>query len=328
MILTQTRRRFLKTLSLAGAAAFVSPTVAIAAEEALDITTIRLPKTLAICIAPSYAAEELLRAEGFTDVRYVELPTATASPIEAVARGEIDLNLNYSINYVGAIDAGKSITLLSGVHVGCYELFAREGIRSIADLKGKSVGVGAVGSLGDLLVKMMAAQVGLDPAKDINWVTVTDPKVKPIELFVQGQVDAFLGFPPEPQELRARQIGNVVVSSAVDRPWSEYSCCMVGANPEYVRNHPVATKRALRAILKATDLCASDPARVARRLVEGVSLHTTSMLCKRSVRSLTTNGGNTIPRTRSASMRCVCATWASSNRPRRRSSPTEAIGAF
>jgi NitT/TauT family transport system substrate-binding protein len=267
MAITQTRRRFLATLSLAGAAGFVSPTAAIAAEEALETTTIRLPKTPAICIAPSYAAEELLRAEGFTDVRYVELPTATASPIEAVARGEIDLNLNYAINYVGAIDAGKSITLLSGAHVGCNELFAREGIRSIADLKGKSVGVGALGSTGALLVTIMAAHVGLDPAKDINWVT--DPKVKPIELFVQDKVDAFLGFPPEPQELRARQIGNVIVNSAVDRPWSQYFCCMVGGNPDFVRNHPVATKRALRAILKAADLCVSDPARVARRLVDG-----------------------------------------------------------
>jgi NitT/TauT family transport system substrate-binding protein len=98
---------------------------AMAAEEPLETTTIRLPKTPAICIAPGYVAEELLRAEGFTDVRYVELSTATASPIEAVARGEIDLNLNYSINYVGAIDAGKSIILLAGVHVGCYELFGR-----------------------------------------------------------------------------------------------------------------------------------------------------------------------------------------------------------
>jgi NitT/TauT family transport system substrate-binding protein len=267
MTSTLMRRRFLKTIPLGGAAGFVTSMAAMAAEEPLETTTIRLPKTPSICIAPSYAAEELLRSEGFTDIRYVELPTATASPIEAVARGAIDLNLNYSINYVGAIDGGKSITLLAGVHVGCYELFGREGVRSIADLKGKSVGLGAVGSLGALLVTMMAAHVGLDPTKDIDWVT--DTKVKPIELFVQGKVDAFLGFPPEPQDLRARQIGNVIVNSAVDRPWSQYFCCMVGGNPDFIRNHPVATKRALRAILKAADLCVSDPARVARRLVDG-----------------------------------------------------------
>jgi NitT/TauT family transport system substrate-binding protein len=266
MTMMQTRRQLLAGLSMASAAGFCLPSRAFAADT-LETTTVRLPKTPAICIAPGYVAEELLRAEGFTDIRYVELSEATVFPIEAVARGEIDFNLNYSINYVAAIDAGKSVTLLAGIHVGCYELFGAEGIRTIADLKGKSVGVGAVGSIGSLLVTMMAAHVGLDPVKDIDWVT--DPKVKPVELFIQGKVDAFLGFPPEPQDLRARRIGNVILNSAVDRPWSQYFCCMVAGNPEYVRNHPVATKRALRAILKATDLCASDPARVARRLVDG-----------------------------------------------------------
>jgi NitT/TauT family transport system substrate-binding protein len=266
MAIGQTRRSFLTTLSLAGAAGLVGRQRAFAAEGALETTTVRLPKTPAICIAPGYVADGLLRAEGFTDIRYVDFPTVFA-PIEAVARGEIDFNLNYSINYVAAIDAGRQITLIAGVLVGCYELFGAEGIRTIADLKGKSVGVGGLGSTGSLLVTMMAAHVGLDPAKDIHWIT--DPSVKPIELFVQGKVDAFLGFPPEPQDLRARRIGNVIVSSAVDRPWSQYFCCMVGGNPEYVRNYPVATKRALRAILKATDLCATDPAGVARQLVDG-----------------------------------------------------------
>jgi hypothetical protein len=52
------------------------------------------------------------------------------------------------------------------------------------------------------LVTLMAALVGLDPAKDIHWIT--DPAVKPIELFEQGKIDAFLAFPPEPQDLRTR----------------------------------------------------------------------------------------------------------------------------
>ena len=61
----------------------------------------------------------------------------------------------------------------------------------------------------------------------------------------------------------------MIVNSAVDRPWSQYFCCLLAGNPDYVQHHPVATKRTLRAILKATDLCATDPARVARQLVDG-----------------------------------------------------------
>ncbi len=112
----------------------------------------------------------------------------------------------------------------------------------------------------------MAAYVGLDPAKDINWVASTDPK--PVDLFAAGKVDAFLGFPPEPQELRARHIGNVIVNSSEDRPWSQYFCCMLAGNTEFIHRYPIATKRVLRATLKATDLCATEPERAARRLVD------------------------------------------------------------
>ena len=111
----------------------------------------------------------------------------------------------------------------------------------------------------------MAANVGLDPVKDVRWVTSGDP----LELFTQGKIDAFLGFPPEPQELRTRNVGHVIVNTAIDRPWSNYFCCMLAGSQDYVRKYPVATKRVLRAVLKAADLCAVDPARAARRLVDG-----------------------------------------------------------
>jgi NitT/TauT family transport system substrate-binding protein len=44
---------------------------------------------------------------------------------------------------------------------------------------------------------------------------------------------------------------------------------MLAGNREFVRDHPVATKRVLRAILKATDLCVAEPERVARQIVDG-----------------------------------------------------------
>jgi NitT/TauT family transport system substrate-binding protein len=89
-----------------------------------------------------------------------------------------------------------------------------------------------------------------------------------MRLFVDGKVDAYIGFPPRPQELRARGIGHVILNSAFDRPWSQYFCCVVTGRREFVAKHPVATKRAVRAILKGADLCAAEPERSARTLVE------------------------------------------------------------
>ena len=259
MTLMQTRRRFLATLSLAGAVGLRAPRV-LAAEGALETTTVRLVADYSIC-SPVLLSEELLRAEGFTDVRFVERIVDRAP--QPLASAPVDFRLSSPWDIAGRIDGGEPITALGGVHVGCFELFAREGIRNVTDLKGRSVGQS---NRIDLL-KMMAAQVGLDPLNDIRWVD--DRSLKPMELFAEGKVDAFLGFPPEPQELRARRVGQVILDTTLDRPWSQYFCCMLVGNREYVGNYPVATKRVLRAILRAADFCASEPGRAAQRLVDG-----------------------------------------------------------
>jgi NitT/TauT family transport system substrate-binding protein len=208
---------------------------------------------------------DLLNAEGFTNVVYVESDPGVEGA-RAIANGDVDLTLQFSGPLLLEIDRGSGITLLAGVHVGCFELFAKEDIRSIGDLKGRTVGIQGVGSSPHVFLSAMAALVGLNPAKDIEWVT--SEKIKPFDLFAEGKIDAFLGFPPEPQRLRAQKVGHVIVNSAQDRPWSQYFCCMLAGNRDFVRKNPVAAKRALRAMLRATDLCVSEPAVVAQRMTD------------------------------------------------------------
>src|SRR6516162_10525486 len=255
---TQSRRRFLTALSLAGAAGLVQPRRIFAAEDGLETKTVRIAHLPGICIAPQYVAEELLRAEGFTDVRYVRLAPGSNTP-DGIARGEVDFGHNFASVLVSALDQGVELTVLGGVHVGCFELFVNEESRSLIELKGKRVGITYLGSPAHLFLAAMAAHVGIDPGKDIHWVTSNQPVA--MELFTSGKVDAFLGFPPEPQELRAQHIGRVIVNSAIDRPWSQYFCCMVAGNRAFIHKYPVATKAVLRAIVKAADLCTAEPAR-------------------------------------------------------------------
>ena len=266
MRITQNRRRFLAGLTAAGAASLVGAPTRALAEPPPETTRIRLAKIPSICVAPQYVAEELLRAEGFTEVDYV-VTGAGAATASAVANGEIEFSLNFVTNSIVALDSGARLTLLGGVHPGCFELFVKPGIDSVVDLKGRNVGVQGLGTGPHLFLASIAAYVGLDPAHDINWVV--NPAVKPKELFARGDVDAFLGFPPDPQELRRSKVGHVIVNSTVDQPWSQYFCCMLSGNSDFVAAHPVATKRVLRAILKAADLCTAAPALVAERLVAG-----------------------------------------------------------
>ena len=258
------RRRFLGSTALAGIASMLPALGAPAAEPSLETTTIKLPRAPAICTMPQMIPQQLLQAEGFTDIRFID---ETGNVTEQLARGDVDLMVNYASNFILGLDKGEASTLLAGVHVGCFVLFGHEDVHGIAGLKGKTVGVPGFGRGPPLLLTVMAAEVGLDPKKDLRWIA--DPAEKPKDLFIDSKIDAFLGFPPEPQELRAKQIGRVIFDTAVDRPWSQYFCCMLAGNREFVRRHPVATKRAIRAILKAADLCASEPARAARLLVDG-----------------------------------------------------------
>ena len=108
-----------------------------------------------------------------------------------VANGDLDFTLHFSGPLLLQVDRGLRITFLAGIHVGCFELFAKEGIRSVADLKGRTVGIQALETSQHVFLSAMATLVGLNPAKDIEWVT--SASVKPIELFAEGKIDAFLG---------------------------------------------------------------------------------------------------------------------------------------
>jgi NitT/TauT family transport system substrate-binding protein len=266
MEITQSRRDFLACASLAAAAAALGSRGSLADERAPETNSVRIAKSTGICQAPAYIADELLRAEGFTDIRYVSA-SGGFNFAQMAGRGEVDFGVSFAASVVFHLDAGLPITALAGVHSGCYELFANGPIRTITDLKGKRAGIQTLSSSGHLYMAIMAAQVGLDPLKDINWVV--PPEGNAMELFAAGEVDAFLGFPPEPQELRDRKVGRVILATATDLPWSQYICCILFGSREFVRDYPVATKRFLRAILKAADLCASDPETAAQRVVDG-----------------------------------------------------------
>jgi NitT/TauT family transport system substrate-binding protein len=257
------RRRFLGGLTLAGAAGLLGlHPRPVAGEPSPETTTLRLARTASICQAPQYVVEALFEAEGFTDVQFVGEAVA---PYRTLASGDAQMAMSFLGPFLLHLDEGAPLLILSGGHVGCLELVAHEPIRSVRDLKGRSVAVYGMGNATHVFLAMIMAYVGLDPRKDVT--IVAHPPREAMRLFEEQQVDAYIAGPPITQELRAKQIGRVVVNSSVDRPWSQYFCCIVAGHQEFVQKNPVATKRALRAILKGANICALEPERAARALV-------------------------------------------------------------
>ena len=136
-----------------------------------------------------------------------------------------------AISFVGStssqMDARRADHLLAGVHPGCFELFGTDRVRRFSDLKGKRVAVIGLGSSPHCSSSSMLAYVGLDPRKDIDWVT-RPARSRWSSSRGQDRRSSWASRPsrrscaPGDRSRRRQQ--------RVGPPWSQYFCCMLAAN--------------------------------------------------------------------------------------------------
>lgn len=220
-----------------------------------EVTRIVLPRHYTFCGAPLYVAEPFLREEGFTEVVYELQPSLTRIN-ERLAEGKLDIVQNYVIAHVLSIARGDPLKVLGGAHPGCMELFVRPGIDAVEDLDGRVVIVsdGNPQAADNAFLQNTLQFVGIIPSSPNQVLVDTSPN-----RFIAGTGDAYLAHPPNGETLRALEIGEVLIDTTTDPPWSQYFCCLFAANREFVERNPIATRRALRALYRAVDRCAAEP---------------------------------------------------------------------
>jgi NitT/TauT family transport system substrate-binding protein len=262
------RRAFLLRAGALVSSSLLGLPLATAAEPPPEIRKIRLigGPGYGPCLAPQYLAEELLRLEGFQEIEYAT-PALGATDPSLLTANQVDITAEGAPALVHAIETGQPIVVLGGIHAGCYELVGNDRIASVRELKGKRVAIAALGATDHMFITSMVTYVGIDPRTEIDWLATGTPE-GPRRAFLEGKADGFIAFAPGGLEVRAKKLGRVILNTAQDRPWSQYYCCMATSRQEFVRKYPVATKRALRALLKAADICAEQPERAARFLVD------------------------------------------------------------
>ena len=232
----------------------------------LETTSIRLWSIPNVqCIAAQYMAEPFLREEGFTDVQYPRVRSEGLRSKKSGTEG-FDFGVGYAAVWIPMIEAGAPLVMLGGVHVGCWQVFGTGDIKSLRDFKGKTVSIIGPGFTDGLFMAMTLKDVGLDIHNDVKVVNY--PPSENARLLSSGEVDAVVAFPPVSKDLRVKGIGNVVLNSLTDPPWSNYYCCTAVTNRQWMEKHPVATKRALRALVKGADVIAKDPDGSARFMVD------------------------------------------------------------
>lgn len=264
-----TRRQVLGRISAAAGAGLLGlGTRPAVAEPPPETRTIRLPfipQGYGLCVAPQWLAKEFLHLEGFTDVRYVDYRGA-ATEYEMLSAGTIDMSASFGSDLVVGIDTGNPIVVLSGLHAGCVEVFANDRVPTLRDIGGKRVAITRKGFTEHIFFSSVVAFVGLDPERDIEWVKEPDRRKWPW-LLEKGKVDVVFAFPPHNLVIREKQVGHVILNTTTDEPWRHFFCCMIAARRDFMRDYPIATKRALRALVKAIELCEADREGAAQRLV-------------------------------------------------------------
>ena len=279
------RRDFLRAAGVAGAGAVLlgacgsderkgSPTSTpgIAVDPPPETTTIRLQRSNGPRFAPLFLAEQFLPTEGFTDVQYIDSHGAPGSDatLQLIAAGEIDIGMPFPPDVTAAADRGDALVVLAGIHNSAFVLFGNDQVPTLRDLRGKRIATYGDSAIYIFLAALLA-YVGIDVEREVEFVDVKLLDV--VGKALDGAFDAWVAIPPVSTIFRANNIGHVIVDGKVDPPWSQYFGAMATGNRDFVENNPAATKRALRAILKATDVCAREPERAARYLVDkGYSL--------------------------------------------------------
>ena len=256
------RRTFLGAVGATLAAACVPGTGSTATFGQLETTTIRVDPHQG-CEMWAWVVEDLLREEGFKDVRITEAGK--------VHTGEADIGATFGNDVVGKIDTGAPFVAVAGTHTGCNQLWAQPGINSVGDLRGRRIDVTGMDPINDAVFGMwvsLLSTVGIRQT-DVRFSQLDmsahaahalGPTSPVIESFLAGNSDAVLAYVEQGPALRLNPAnkGHLIFDMATDRPWSQYYCCLLMATRSYATANPWATKRATRAVLRAIDVVTND----------------------------------------------------------------------
>jgi len=219
------------------------------------------------CEAPIFSAVEkgFFKEEGL-EVSLVKCEWANYKDI--LALGGFDITHHLVMYFLKPIEQGLDVKFTGGIHRGCLRVQAQVNgkINSIADLRGKRIGVPGMGTPPFIFANRVLGAHGIDPAKEITW------RVFPAgELGLaldKGEIDAIADSEPIGSLLVAEGKVKNVADQAQDAPYKDEYCCAVIVNGKFLKANPKAAAAATRALLKAAKWVETNPAAAARLSVE------------------------------------------------------------
>jgi len=166
------------------------------------------------------------------------------------------------------IEQGLRIKLTGGIHTGCIKAVIPpdSDIRSFADLKGKTIGVDAIGAGPQIALSAKLREAGLNPALDVNWVAYPGPQLD--EAIAKGEIAAYMTWDPFPTQAHDQRGYKYLLDIGADEPFENQYCCFVGVAGPLVETNPEVAAKITRALLKASEWVGQNPEEAARISIE------------------------------------------------------------
>lgn len=225
----------------------------------------------ALCHAPLQVAME----KGYLDdegIKWERVDFGGSDIQAALGSSMIDCGFGLVGKFIQPIENGLNMVITSGMHTGCTKLLVRadSGIESVADLKGRTIGVSSLASSEAITAKCALNAAGVDISADGGEVAfaVYSTTDQPAAL-MNGAVDAIST--PDPVATNAEnEYGlKVLLDTAVTEPYASEYCCVSFVSSELAEKHPDIAAAFTRAVLKASAFVAENPEEAAQIQIDG-----------------------------------------------------------
>ena len=125
-------------------------------------------------------------------------------------------------------------------------LVGKAAIKSVKELRGKTIGVGSYGSTPDIIARMVVKHYGVDPETEIKMLALGSDSAR-LTALKEGVVDAIIVAPPV--DFEGKNMGFNILSRAGDILRFPYNG--LGTSVEKITERPDGVKRVIRAIVRA-----------------------------------------------------------------------------
>ena len=218
----------------------------------------------AICTAgvPVAAATGLFSKRNL-DVELINFGGSTDQLLEAIASGKADAGIGMALRWLKPLEQGFDVRITTATHGGCMRLLTAKtsGIETLADLKGKSIGVTDMAAPDKNFFSIRLAKLGIDPISDVQF-RVFPGDLLPVAL-KKGEVDAFCQGDPLGWVVRERD-GLHEVATNLDGEYAHRACCVLGVRGSLIRDDRPAAAAITEAVLEAQDFVQENPEETAR----------------------------------------------------------------